>query len=465
VAGYLAGVLLTVVSAAVLFRYLGPDDAGKYVTVLAIVAIVGTMLDGGLHSLAVREASVRRGAERRTVIADLLGIRLLLGLAAIVLASAFSTVAGYEQSLVLGAALGSVALVFWSVQLILAAPLVASLRLGWVTAIDAFRQAAAVVLVLAAVWAGLGLLAFFAIPIPVTVAAVVWTMLLVYRDVALVPSFRTSRWRPLLRDIVPYGLAAAAGFLYFRVAVVLLSLVSTERETGLYSAAFRIVEVLMIVPQLAVGAILPILARAASDDPDRLAYAVRRAFRGAAVFGCGLAVVLAIGAPFTIALVAGPEFAEAVDMLRVQAVGLGVALVTSVFTYALLSLRLHRELLLANGAALSVSVGLTLVLGSAWGGMGAATAVLVAELCLAAGAVWLLLRRSAAMAPEWFFLPRVLAAGLATATLAAVPGVPNVVIAAAAVALYVALALALHIVPEEVLTEFGRVRQPRSARS
>ena len=282
----------------------------------------------------------------------------------------------------------------WSLHLIIAAPLVASLRLGWVTAIDVFRQAATVVLVLAFVWAGLGLLAFFAVPIPIAVVAVVWTIFLVYGKVALAPSFRTSRWRPLLRDVVPYALATAAGLLYFRVAVVLMSLISTDRETGLYSAAFRIVEVLMVVPQLAVGVLLPILARAASDDHDRLAYGVDRAFRATAVFGAGLAVVLAIGAPFAIAVVAGPDFADAADMLRVQALGLGVALVTSVFTYALLSLRLHRELLFANGIALAVSIALTLVLGRAWGGMGAATAVVAAELCLAAGAVWLLVRKA-----------------------------------------------------------------------
>ena len=465
VAGYLGGVLLTVVSAAVLFRYLGPEDAGKYVTVLAIVAIVGVMFDGGLHSLAIRETSVRRDADRRAVIGDLLGMRLVLGVVATVLAAAFALALNYDRSLVVGTVLASVGLVVWSIHMILAAPLVASLRLGWVTAIDVFRQAATVALVLALVAGGFGLLAFFAVPIPITLAAVVWTMFLVRRQVALAPSFRTSRWRPLLRDVVPYALATAAGLLYFRVAVVLMSLVSTERETGLYSAAFRIVEVLMIVPQLAIGALLPILARAASDDHDRLAYGVDRAFRAAAVFGCGLAVVLAIGAPFTIAVVAGPDFAEAADMLRIQAIGLGVALVTSVSTYALLSLRLHRELLVANAVALAVSIGLTLILGSAWGGKGAATAVVAAELCLAAVAVWLLVRRSPALRPAWSSLPRVLAAGLATAALAAVPGVPNVVIAVAGVVVYVALALALRIIPEEVLAEFARVRQTRSARS
>jgi len=458
-------VLLTVVSAAVLFRYLGPDDAGKYVTVLAIVAIVGSIFDGGLHSLAVRETSVRRDADRRAVIPDLLGMRLALGVVAVVLASALAALVGYDRSLVLGTAVASVGLVLWSVQLILAAPLVARLRLGPVTAIELFRQAATVLLVLAFVGAGLGLLAFLAVPIPVMVVAVVWTILLVRSETALAPSFRTGAWRPLLRDVVPYALATAAGLLYFRVAVVLLSLVSTERETGLYSAAFRIVEVLMIIPQLAVGAVLPILSRAASEDHERLTYGVDRAFRAAAVFGCGLAVALAVGAPFTIAVVAGPDFADAVGMLRVQALGLGVALVTSVFTYALLSLRLHRELLLANAIALGVSIVLTVALGNEWGGIGAAAGVVAAEVCLAAAAIWLLVRQAPALAPEWRFLPRVAVAGLATVPLAAVPGVPNLVAAVAAVALYGVLALALRVVPEEVLAELGRLRQPRSARS
>ena len=462
--GYLVGVLLTVLSAAVLFRYLGPDDAGKYVTVLAIVAIVGSMFDGGLHSLAIREASVRRGADRSEVIADLLGMRLVMGAAAIVLASAFAAVLGYEPSLVLGTALASVGLVLWSTHLILAAPLVAGLRLGWVTAIDLFRNAGAMVLMLAGVWAGLGLIAFLAVPIPVAVAAVVWTAVLVRRQISLAPSFRVDAWRALVRDVVPYALATAAGLLYFRVAVVLLSLISSEHETGLYSAAFRTVEVLLIVPQLAVSTVLPIFAHAASRDRDRLAYGVDRTFRAAAVFGGGLAVVLALGAPFAIAVVAGPDFGGAADMLRIQALGLGVALVTSVFTYALLSLRMHRELLFANLAALGVSVVLTLALGSAWGGVGAATATAIAELCLAGSAVWLLVRRHPALRPAWSFLCRVLAAGLVTAALGLIP-VPSVVLAVAGAVVYTVLALALRAVPEELLVELGRVRQLRSARS
>jgi O-antigen/teichoic acid export membrane protein len=213
-----------------------------------------------------------------------------------------------------------------------------------------------------------------------------------------------------------------------------------------------------------VSTVLPIFAYAVSKDRDRLAYGVDRTFRTAAVFGGGLAVVLALGAPFAIAVVAGPDFSGAADMLRIQAVGLGIALVTAVFTYALLSLRMHRELLYANLAALAVSVVLTLALGSAWGGVGAATATAIAELCLAGSAVWLLVRAHPALRPEWSFLFRILIAGLAAAALAVIP-VPSVVLAVAGAVVYTALVFALRAVPEELLVELGRVRQLRSARS
>jgi O-antigen/teichoic acid export membrane protein len=464
VTGYLAGLLLAVVSAAVLFRYLGPGDAGKYVTAIAIAAIVASMLDGGLHSLAIREASVRAGGDRSAVIADLMGMRVALGVVAIVVASAIASILGYEPSLVLGTGLASASMVLWSAHLILAAPLVAELRLGWVTAIDLFRSAGTVVLVLAGVWAGLGLVAFLAAPIPVAVAAVIWTAVLVRRRIFLAPSFRADTWRVLLRDVVPYALATAAGLLYFRIAVVLLSLIESEHETGLYSAAFRTVELLLVVPQLAVSTVLPIFAHAARSDRDRLAYGIDRTFRAAALFGGGIAVVLALGAPFAIAVVAGPDFGAAADMLRIQAVGLGVALVTSVFTYALLSLRMHREILYANLAALAVSIVLTLALGSAWGGIGAATATAIAELCLAGSAAWLLVRRHANLRPHLTFTLKVLAAALATAALAVIP-LPSIVLAVAGSVVYIAIAFALRAVPEELLVELGRVRQLRSARS
>ena len=44
VAGYIVGVLVSVISVALLFRYLGVVDIGRYVTAMSLVAIVGALL-------------------------------------------------------------------------------------------------------------------------------------------------------------------------------------------------------------------------------------------------------------------------------------------------------------------------------------------------------------------------------------------------------------------------------------
>ena len=48
VGGYIVGSLVSVVSAALLFRHLGKVDTGHYVTAVSLVAIVGAVSDLGL---------------------------------------------------------------------------------------------------------------------------------------------------------------------------------------------------------------------------------------------------------------------------------------------------------------------------------------------------------------------------------------------------------------------------------
>ena len=134
----------------------------------------------------------------------------------------------------------------------------------------------------------------------------------------LLPTFHVGLWRRILVATLPYALAAAVGLIYFRIAVVLMSYVSTDEETGIFSAAFRIVEVVGVLPWMLVSAGFPILARAARDDEARLGYALQKIFEVATVLGAFIALGLAIAAPFAIEVVAGKDFNASVPVLRLQ---------------------------------------------------------------------------------------------------------------------------------------------------
>ena len=60
VVGYAAGVLLTVASAAVLFRHLGVEDSGRYLTVIALTSIVAEVTDIGLTTIGMRSSRSSR---------------------------------------------------------------------------------------------------------------------------------------------------------------------------------------------------------------------------------------------------------------------------------------------------------------------------------------------------------------------------------------------------------------------
>jgi O-antigen/teichoic acid export membrane protein len=456
VAGYGLGVVLSVASAALLFRHLGVVRTGQYVTVISLVAITQALTEVGISALGVRELSVRDAAGRARLMRELLGLRLVLTTLGVLLAAAFALVAGYERALVVGTLLAGAGLVAQNLQGTLALTLMSELRLGWVTVLELARQVIAVALIVALVIAGAALVPFLAIPLAAGVVMLAATVVLVRGDVPLRPTLRVGEWIGLVRDALPFVVATAVYSLYFRIAVILVSLIATEQIVGYFGAAFRIVEVLVLVPGLAISAVFPIFARAARDDLDRLAYAVERTFQTATVFGAWLGVCVALVAPFAIEVVAGADFDPAVPMLRIQAVALAAAWISQAFGYALLSLRRHRMMLLGSTANLVLASVLCGVLTASNGGEGAATAVAIGEVSVAVSYGIAYVRAMPRHRLALGVLPRV-AAATAAATLAAVLiGAHPLVQATAASVVYFGALLALRAIPQELLDELRR---------
>ena len=191
----------------------------------------------------------------------------------------------YGSLLGVGVLIAGAGVLLLNIQATLAVPLMARLRLGWVSALDLTRQLVVAAMIVLLVLADAHLLAFLAIGAVAALAILVPTVALVRGDIPIRPSFGMHEWRALVGPVLTYSIAVAAAALYFRVAIVLVSLIAGDRGSGYFSASYRVVEFLLILPGLLVGAAFPIFARAARDDPDRLAYALSRVFDAALIVG------------------------------------------------------------------------------------------------------------------------------------------------------------------------------------
>ena len=448
---YVGVVATSVLSAALLTRHLGTVRFGQYTTIMSLTAVVANVTDAGMSNLGTREYAVLEGEARENMMRDLLGLRLALTLLGIPLAVAFAAAAGYSAALLIGtilAGLGTVAIVFGHT---LSIPLSTALRIGAISVLDLARQVVAVIGIALLVLAGSGVVGFLAVPVAANLLLIPPTWRLVRGRISLRPGLRPRAWAGLLKPTIAFSIATAIGTMYVYTTQIITSLVSTPHQAGLFAVSFRVFLVVGGIPGLVVAATLPLLARAARDDQQRLAYALQRIFEVAVVAGLGCAIALAAGAGFIVDVVAGHGYHGSVTPLRLQAIALPASFMVAGWAYGVLSLRRHRQLLLSSTAAFVVSCALTVALASAYGARGAAGATIAGELTLALATLLALVRGSPQLRPHLTHAARAVAAAVPAAAVAFAAGLPSLPAAMLAGCVYTAGVLILRALPGELL--------------
>jgi len=158
VAGYVAGVLISLAAATILVRHLGIPGFGRYVTVMSLIALVGGVTEAGTYVYGIREFTARAASDRQMFMSNLLTMRLGLAAVGVALAVCFSLVAGYKSVLVLGALVAGAGLLAQVTGDVLSISLQAQLELGRLTAVDLARRLLALVLIGLLALLGAGLL-------------------------------------------------------------------------------------------------------------------------------------------------------------------------------------------------------------------------------------------------------------------------------------------------------------------
>lgn len=458
--GYIAGLALVALGSVLLLRYLGVVDFGRYVTVMALIGIVSGVTDAGLTTIGGREMSiVPAGPERDKLLAHLVTLRMLLTPLGVVLATLFALIAGYDHAMVIGTLLAGIGLVFVTTQSTLMLPLVVELSYGRLTIAELIKQIVTVAGMGALVVANAALLPFFTLQIVVGIVVLASTPLIVGRHWWKRPGVERSQLRALLVEALPMATALALNVIYFRTLVIISSLIASGVETGYVATSFRIFEILLGVPAIAMGVALPILASAGAESTGRLVYVLQRMTEVGLAASAGLAILLVFLAKPVIILLGGDQYAGAASVLRIQGFSLIALFLGQAWQLGLVSVRRQRDVAVANAVALVFVIALGLTLIPALGADGAGVAAVCAETLLASMLLLMLHRQR--VAPSMTFAWKVVLASLLGLAPMLVPGLPQVAGAVVAAVLFVGTALVTRLLPPEVLDAFGLRRFAR----
>jgi O-antigen/teichoic acid export membrane protein len=451
VVAYGFGVLLAGLGAVLLLRYLGVSDYGRYATVTALVAVVSGLTDAGLGAVGTRDLARRPpGAARRRLLGSLLGLRLVLTPVGVVAGVAVAGLLGFDRTLVLGVAIAGAGLVLGAYQATMSFPLYVRVRPTSLAAIDLLQQAVSLVSIGLLVAAGVGLLAFFAVPVVLAVASVAATALLVGQNVVWRPRYERDEWKALIHEVLPLAAASVMSVIYLRVLIILMSLLASTVETGLFAASFRITAMLLGLSSLALTVLAPVLAVAA-EERDRLHYIFQRTIEVALIGGVFLAIVAVVIAEPVLVLLGGEEYRDAAPVLRIQVFALVPLFFGEACGAVLIAIRRQSVFVVSGAVSLVVVIAAGLVLIPLRDAIGAAIAAVIAETVLASVLYALLVRGDSSLRPQLRIVWKVLLAGGLALCAGLLLGLPVAAAAVLEIVVYGAVLFGTRAVPPEVI--------------
>jgi O-antigen/teichoic acid export membrane protein len=450
----LAGLALALITAALLLRHLGVDESGRYVTVMSLVGIAVAVVDNGLNVSAAKDMTVRDRSERAELLGNIVGQRILVGALAIVCLVAFALIASYPEEMVAGTLLAGSGVMLASVGTSMLVPLTVDLRNAGIAGVELLRSFVTMVGVAVLAVVGAGLTPFLAVQVAVGLSVLAAVPLLVGPAGIVRPRLDWVEQRGLLRTALPIAAALALGQIYFRLVIVLMSLISNSTQTGYFGGSLRAMEALIVIPILVAGVALPVMTAAAHDNLARLRYAIEGLSEGAIIAGILIILVTVRAADPVMRGIGGAEFEPAGDVLRIQVVALLFIALYQIWTVALVALGQQRQLILTNGLGLLAVAVFASILVPPLGAKGGAIASVCADAVLAGLIYWRLHRSTGKVTVRSGFLLRVAIASAAgaAALLAPIGDIPGAILSAI---VFIGVGFAVGMVPKELRDVLG----------
>jgi O-antigen/teichoic acid export membrane protein len=451
----LASLVFALATATLLLRHLGVEESGRYVTVMSLAGIALAIVDQGLNVSASKDLTMTARGERRALLENVVGQRIVVASVAWVVLVGFALVAGYPREMVVGTALAGGGIMLVAIGNSMLVPLTVDLRNAGIAVVEMLRAFVVLLGVALLVVAGAKLDAFLAIQILVGLIVLAVVPLLVGRAGVVRPRWDRLRQRALMRTALPIAAALVLGQIYFRLVIVLMSLISTPKEVGYFGGSLRAMEALIALPILVASVALPLMARAAGEgNMRRLKYVIEGLSEGAVIAGTLIILVTIRAADPVMRVIGGKEFEPAGNVLRIQVIALLFIALYQIWTVALVALGRQRQLIFTNAVGLLAVGVFAAVLVPPMGAKGGAMASVAADIVLAGLIYWRLHVATGRVAVRASVLGRVAVAAAAGGAALVLPigDIPASVVGAI---VFLGVGTAVGMVPKELHDVFG----------
>lgn len=352
--------ILALVAIGFITRYLGKEGFGNYATVLAFLAFFMAVSDLGLYSISTREIS-REGADEEKIMGNVFTLRIIASLFVLFLSPIIVLFFDYPAEVKIGIVIVASAFLFSSSYQVLNGVFQKNLAMDKV----AFTELAGKIIQVAIVIAAVKLKLSFAWIISALLVNMTANFIVVFfwsrKFLRFKLHFDFPYWKKFLKESLPMGIAAVITFAYFKMDTILLSVMKSSADVGIYNVAYKVLENITFFPAMIIGLILPIMSKNIFTNREEFVNVSNKTFK---VFVL-LVVPLIIGVLFLsggiIGIIGGAGFSESAGILRILVFALALIFFGQFFNSILIVGNLQKKLMSALGLAAIINITLNLI--------------------------------------------------------------------------------------------------------
>lgn len=379
---------LTFVVLIISARYLGAKDFGTFSYILAIVGIFQLIADFGLTNIVVREVA-KAPATAHLLIGAVKPLAWFFSLLTFFIIAwiAYMSFQSHEEQYSM--ALMGVAVLATFHSVLYGSVCRGFEEMGFNALGNVLHKIVLLALVLGASQYDLGMLG-----LAEAHAAANWLQWMFFYLVVSARYFRI-RWhvdwaycRHLLLEAFPVGIAMVLRRVTMHLNTLLLTLFTNPTSVGLFNAAYKVVQMVDMIPFTLSIPLYPPLARLAAESSAKMYVAMGHALRAFLIVAVPLACWMCVFAQHIMDWTFGGAYQEATSTLRFLSVVVVFLFPTSLFVYAFSAIRKQRLYALTTAFSLITNAILGVALVPYYGVSGIVVAILMAELmCFAVGAL------------------------------------------------------------------------------
>jgi O-antigen/teichoic acid export membrane protein len=383
--------ILALVSIGFITRYLGKEGFGSYATVLAFLSFFTAFFDLGLYTISTREIS-RPGADAGKIISHIFSLRIVTSLFVLIVAPIVVFFFPYPREVKEGILIIAAAFLFSSTYQILIGVFQKNLAMDKVSLSELLGKVIQVGAIIAAIKLKLGFNWIMASILLNMIASFIMVYFWSKKYIRLKLSLDVHYWKGFLRESLPMGISALIVFVYFKIDTILLSLMQSSAEVGIYNVAYKVIENITFFPGMIVGLIMPIMAQNVFHNKERFKDISDKTFKVFIVMVIPLVVATLFLSGGIVRLIGGAGFADSAGTLRVLIFSLAFIFFGSFFNAIMVAANLQKKLMYILGLAAVFNVTLNIILIPKFSYMGAAYVAVFTELFVAAAVAYFVIK-------------------------------------------------------------------------